>query len=95
TVTLGPREEVMHRKLLAVGVNWLIDEPRSAFRATVKIRYNDSGGAGLVTPQGERVIVEFDQPGLAITPGQLAVFYVEEKNGERVVGGAWIEKSYD
>jgi tRNA-specific 2-thiouridylase len=55
TVTLGPREEVMHRKLLAVGVNWLIDEPRSAFRATVKIRYNDSGGAGLVVPQGETV----------------------------------------
>ncbi|MHC4184396.1 MAG: aminomethyltransferase beta-barrel domain-containing protein [Planctomycetota bacterium] len=95
TVTLGPREEVMHRKLLAVGVNWLIDEPRSAFRATVKIRYNDSGGAGLVVPQGETVIVEFDEPRLAITPGQLAVFYVEEKNGDRVAGGAWIERSYN
>lgn len=95
TVTLGPREEVMHRRLSAGSVNWLIDEPRSAFRAMVKIRYNDSGGAGLVTPQGKTVAVEFDEPSLAITPGQLAAFYVEQEKGDRVVGGAWIEKSYD
>jgi tRNA-specific 2-thiouridylase len=76
TVTLGPKEEAMHRKLLASGVNWLIDEPRSAFRAQVKIRYNDSGAAGLVIPEGDSVAVEFDEPNLAITPGQVAVFYV-------------------
>jgi len=33
--------------------------------------------------------VRFDEPQVAVTPGQAAVFY----RGERVVGGGWIEKS--
>jgi tRNA U34 2-thiouridine synthase MnmA/TrmU len=37
----------------------------------------------------------FDEPNAAITPGQLAAFYVEDENGSRVIGGGWIEKSGD
>lgn len=92
TVTLGQKEEVMHSKLSATGANWLTGEPKSPFRATVKIRYNDSGVAARVSPQSNGVIVEFDEPNLAITPGQLAVFYIQEGNGSKVVGGAWIDK---
>jgi tRNA-specific 2-thiouridylase len=95
TVTLGPREEVMHRRLSASGVNWLIDEPKSAFRATVRIRYNGRGAAAKVVPRGDCAVVEFDEPNLAITPGQLAVFYLEQENGKRVAGGAWIEEVGD
>jgi tRNA-specific 2-thiouridylase len=95
TVTLGPREEVMHRKLLATGVNWLIDGPFSPFRACVKIRYNDKGAPAAVTPQADNIIVEFDRPVSAITPGQLAVFYVQEGQDCRVAGGAWIDNAFD
>jgi tRNA-specific 2-thiouridylase len=95
TVTLGPKEEVMHRKLLASEVSWLIDEPASAFAAKVKIRYNDRGSQATVIPQGDKVIVEFDKPTAAITPGQLAVFYVQEREGDRVAGGGWIDKVAD
>jgi len=95
TVTLGPKEEVMHSKLLATAVNWLTDEPRSCFRAKVKIRYNDDGADAAVSPQPDGVAVEFDEPVSAITPGQLAVFYVRQEDGERVVGGGWIEKAND
>ena len=95
TVTLGPKEEVMHRKLLASGVSWLIDEPASAFAAKVKIRYNDRGSQATVIPQGDKVIVEFDKLTAAITPGQLAVFYVQEEEYSRVIGGGWIDKAAD
>ena len=95
TVTLGPKEEVMHRQLRATGVNWLTSEPASAFRAKVKIRYNDRGASATVSPQDNGVFVEFDEPLAAITPGQLAVFYVQEGSGSRVVGGGWIEKVAD
>ena len=95
TVTLGPKEEVMREKLLASGVNWLIDEPTSAFAAKVKIRYNDKGSPAIVIPQGDRVIVEFDKATTAITPGQLAAFYVQVKEGSRVAGGGWIDKATD
>ncbi len=92
TVTLGPKEEVMHSKFRATGVNWLIDEPTSSFQAKVKIRYNDAGAPAMVWPQGNSVAVEFDEPNSAITPGQLAAFYIQEKNNSRLVGGAWIDK---
>jgi tRNA-specific 2-thiouridylase len=95
TVTLGPKEELMHSKLLATAVNWLTDEPRSAFRAKVKIRYNGDGADATVSPQPDGVVVEFNEPVPAITPGQLAVFYVQQDSGEKVVGGGWIERTND
>ena len=93
TVTLGPKEELMHRKLSAMNLNWLADEPVSAFRAKVKIRYNSPGVSALVSPKADSAVVEFDEPVSAITPGQLAVFYIEDQCGSRVVGGGWIDKA--
>jgi tRNA-specific 2-thiouridylase len=37
----------------------------------------------------EEVLVTFDEPQRALTPGQAAVFY----DGDIVVGGGWIEPS--
>ena len=95
TVTLGTKEEVMHSRLFATDVNWLTDEPVSAFCAKVKIRYNGKGGQATVSPQAGGVVVEFDKPNLAITPGQLAVFYVQQGQYSRVVGGGWIDSVAD
>ena len=95
TVMLGPREEVMHRRLRAGRINWLIDEPQSAFPAIVKIRYNDRGKAATVSLEGSRAVVEFDDPNAAITPGQLAVFYISEGDMRRVAGAGWIDEAMD
>ena len=95
TVTLGPKEEVVHSKLAVRGVNWLVSEPASAFRAQVKIRYNDRGASGTVIPAKDGVLVEFDAPMSSITPGQLAVFYVRQGDKNRVVGSGWIESAGD
>jgi len=95
TVTLGPKRQIKHRRLYASGANWLIDEPRGQFRARVKIRYNDKGAPATVWPKNSGAVVDFDEPNLAITPGQLAVFYVEDAAGDRVAGGAWIEEATD
>jgi tRNA-specific 2-thiouridylase len=94
TVILGPREELLHRKLFADNVNWLTKPPEAPLRAKVKIRYNDKGAQATVYNHGEQIEVEFDRPAAAITPGQLAVFYVEQ-DGWRVAGGAWIERWAD
>ncbi len=93
TVTLGPKEELRHKQLLATDVNWLTDKPASAFRAKVKIRYNNNGASALVSPQNNCVVVEFDEPNLAITPGQLAAFYIKQGNHSRIIGGGWIDKA--
>jgi len=95
TVTLGPKEEVMQKTLRATGTNWLIDDPVSPFRAKVKIRYNSKGALATVTPQDNSVAVEFDEPVSAITPGQLAAFYIQEEKNNRLIGGGWIDKVAD
>jgi len=92
TVTLGPKEELMHRQLWATDVNWLIPEPTSPFQAKVKIRYNDKGASATITPNENGVLVDFDEPNRAITPGQVTAFYVQEGNDTRLVGGGWIER---
>lgn len=51
-----------------------------------------SRGQGLLGGKdvsGEDVLVEFDEPQQAVAPGQLAVFFAED----RVVGSAWIMES--
>jgi tRNA-specific 2-thiouridylase len=92
TVTLGPREEVMQKKLRATGVNWLFDEPTLPFRAKVKIRYNSKGAFATVIPKDNHVMVEFDGPVSAVTPGQLATFYIQEEKNNRLIGGGWIDR---
>jgi tRNA-specific 2-thiouridylase len=94
-VTLGPKEELMHKNLQATGINWLMDEPKSTFSARVKIRYNDFGSSAQVYPSGNNAVIKFDEPKAAITPGQLAVFYVNENDKSRVIGGGWIESVSD
>lgn len=90
-VTLGPKQELMHKELTAVKPNWLMDAAAVPFRAKVKIRYNSEGAMATVTPKGDVVSVEFDEDIFAITPGQLAVFYIQSGDKSRVAASAWIE----
>jgi tRNA-specific 2-thiouridylase len=54
---------------------------------TVKIRHRyEPARATLEKSSGDELLVTFDEPQRAITPGQAAVFY----DGEIVVGGGWI-----
>ena len=88
-VTVGPKAEVMASRLSAGGANWHVDPPPagSAFDATVQIRYNHAGAAGRVRVTGAATFeVDFDRPVEAVTPGQAAVIY----DDDRLLGGGWI-----
>ncbi|WP_445426696.1 tRNA 2-thiouridine(34) synthase MnmA [Alishewanella sp. HL-SH06] len=66
--------------LIATQLDW-VDRtgPQQPQRLTVKTRYRQTDIACLVTPLSEgRLKVEFDQPQKAVTPGQSAVFYLNE-----------------
>jgi tRNA-specific 2-thiouridylase len=90
-VTLGEKPTVMHRRLFASGANWHADIP-DVFEATVQVRYNHRGNSGLVRKTGETTFeVAFPEPVWAITPGQAAVVF----DGERLLGGGWIDGSAD
>jgi tRNA-specific 2-thiouridylase len=94
-VTLGRKEELLHRKLTGREVNWLTGPampvgPQEAVRVRAKVRYNSEPAPATALMTGaDELTVRFDEPVLAITPGQAVVCY--EEGTERLLGGAWID----
>jgi tRNA-specific 2-thiouridylase len=87
-VVVGPREELGRADFRAKDVNWIAGAPPSGpARLTARIRHRHADAPATVTPEGDGFAsVRFDEPQLAVTPGQAAVFY----DGEVVMGGGWI-----
>jgi tRNA-specific 2-thiouridylase len=90
-VVVGNREELAHRGLIAQDVNFIgIDSISQPMKVTMKIRYAQEPFEGILYPPvNDSVHVTFQEPQLAVTPGQAVVFYDEDC----VVGGGIIEKS--
>ncbi|MGR5061622.1 tRNA 2-thiouridine(34) synthase MnmA [Photobacterium sp. DNB22_13_2] len=76
--------------LVAAQLHWVDRQPiREPFKCTVKTRYRQQDIPCTVIPVDDETIkVIFDEPQIAVTPGQSAVFY----SGEICLGGGIIEK---
>jgi len=92
-VIVGGEENLYSRTLRARRTNLIaVDDLREPMRVTVKIRHRHEPAAAMIErvtaeQAGEdEILVTFDEPQRAITPGQAAVFY----DGDIVVGGGWI-----
>jgi tRNA-specific 2-thiouridylase len=87
-VVVGPGEDLLTRTLTAKRLNWIsISELTEPIRVTAKIRHRHEPAAAIVEPLTvDEVLVTFDQPQRAVTPGQAVVFYQDDV----VVGGGWI-----
>ena len=90
-VTVGRKEEVLKKSLIADGMNWIsINGINNPIKVMVKIRYNHEKAKATVTKIGnDAVNVTFDRPQPAPTPGQAVVFY----DRDVVVGGGWIKEA--
>ena len=66
--------------LIAQQLHWVDRQPiREPLRCTVKTRYRQTDVPCTVEPiDGESIKVIFDEPQIAVTPGQSAVFYLDE-----------------
>ena len=87
-VVLGPSEKLFSRELQAGQVNWIAGQPpKEPIRVQARIRYNQKAFPATVTDVGGDVFhLEFDEPQRAVSPGQSAVLYDED----RVLGGGII-----
>ena len=89
-VVVGTKLQLMTRGLTASGVSWVEGVPTQEMNAKVKIRYRHPAIPSRIIPHADgRAEVWFRESCPAVTPGQAAVFY----DGERVLGGGWIEKA--
>ena len=89
-VIVGDAEDLLSDGLVASEVNWLTDPPTEPAACSVKIRYRHAGTPATVTATAVGgAAVRFAEPQTAVTPGQAVVFY----DGDRVLGGGWIERT--
>ena len=88
-VVIGTWDELARRELIAAELNWLVEKVASGpLRCQVKIRYRSPAvDAAVEVLPGGRFHVDFAQPCYGVAPGQAAVCY----DGDRVLGGGWIE----
>jgi tRNA-specific 2-thiouridylase len=88
-VVVGSGENLYSKTLRVHRINLIsVDDLRAAMPVTVKIRHRHEAAPAIIERSGaDEILVSFDQPQRAITPGQAAVFY----DGDVVVGGGWIK----
>jgi tRNA-specific 2-thiouridylase len=92
-VTLGEKEALLKRGLVAHQLNLLSEKVKAGepIRCSAKIRYNHQPQAATATLTGaDELLVRFDEPQSAITPGQAVVLY----DGDEVLGGGWIDQAH-
>ena len=91
-VLLGSNEDLMQRRVFVEDVNFIpFDTLTVPIRAQAKLRYTPNAAPCTIMPTENGVILEFDTPQRAVTPGQAAVFY----DGELVLGGGTITDKGD
>ncbi len=87
-VTVGSRAELGRTDLVATGVNWISGvPPEGPRRVSARIRHRHRDAPATVVAGGDsQATLQFDEPQIAVAPGQAVVFY----DGDEVVGGGWI-----
>ena len=81
TVVAGKKDDLWQDTIIIKNINWLSGiSPRLPQQYMVKIRYRHQPAAATAEPgDEERLVLHFQEPQLAVTPGQFAVFYQEDE----------------
>ena len=89
-IILSDDKDLYKDKLLVKDLSFISgDKLSNSIKAEVKIRYNSKKSPANISPYNEdKILIDFENPQRAVTPGQSAVFY----QGDVVVGGGIIER---
>lgn len=92
-VRLAKDPDLFKTSFVAHDFNWMAGGDFTADKkVTARIRSRHEGASAKARLfSGNRVIIQFDEPQRAITPGQAVVLY----QGDMVIGGGWIENTVD
>ena len=78
-VIVGEESELYKKEILVTDINLLVvDEIPELLDVTVKTRYSSKEAKARIIQEGSNIKVIFDEPQRAITPGQSAVFYIDD-----------------
>jgi tRNA-uridine 2-sulfurtransferase len=87
-VVVGNQEDLYSKTMRVKKINLIsVTELLEPMRVQIKIRHRHEPASAQIEVSGtDEMMITFDQPQRAVTPGQAAVFY----DGDIVVGGGWI-----
>lgn len=86
-VIVGEEKELYKKEVEVRDINLLLfDEISYELEVEVKTRYSSKSAKAKIRQNGDKIKIVFDEPQRAITPGQSAVFYLDDI----VVGGGKI-----
>lgn len=86
-LVVGFKHELYCRECRVEGINWIRDIPGTSMNMNTRVRYRHRAAPSIVVPLDRNTaMVRFEKPQEAVTPGQGAVFYVNDE----VIGGGWI-----
>lgn len=86
-VIVGSKENLYKKEMMVTDVNLLLfDSIDKTLDVNVKTRYSSIESKAKISMVGKNIKIVFDEPQKAITPGQSAVFYIDDI----VVGGGKI-----
>lgn len=88
TLLVGTKAQARLRGVVAGEVVVHLAGGQLPVRALVRLRYRQAPAPATLTPDGEKLRVELDEPGTLTAPGQIAAIY-DEKG--RVIAGGIIE----
>jgi tRNA-specific 2-thiouridylase len=78
-LVVGAKSELHRTEIDVSPVNMISRSLSGPTRVLVRIRYNHAGAGAILLPRGpDSAKLLFDAPQLAVTPGQAAVFYLED-----------------
>lgn len=78
-VIVGEEKELYKKEIVVTDINLLlVDKVDKETQVTVKTRYSAKEAKATIKQEGENIKVVFDEPQRAVTPGQSAVFYIDD-----------------
>ena len=86
-VIVGEEKDLYKKEIIVKDINLLLfDEIQDWIEVNVKTRYSSKESKAKIIQNGDKIKVIFDEPQRAVTPGQSAVFYMNDI----VIGGGKI-----
>ena len=86
SVTLADGDGLFAREVTALDARWQLDAvPDGPFRCLARIRHSRSAALAVCRAEGARLLLYFDEPQRAPTPGQAAAVYLPD--GRLAAGG--------
>ena len=95
TVIVGSKENLEIKKLELRDVNILASKKELNEEVSIKVRSTGKLLKAKINFIDSRAIVEILDKETGISPGQACVIYSKDKFGDKVLGGGWIDKTFN